>query len=375
MLSDRPLRILYIIDEMESLTAGGTERQILQMIAMAKRDGAEPCLCILRKTEWLDDSSPDVPIQRYCVDRLLSFKGISEVWKLFFWIRRQHFDVVHSFFVEANMIAPVLAWIAGVPVRIGSRRNLNHWMTSRYRFLQSVSNIFVTRLAANCVAVKDTVERTEKFASGRVDVIYNGLDVMRFHPDPNIRAAKRAALGIAEEEVVIGNTSTLRDPKGVPDFLRASAQVLKRTRGRILIIGDGPQRSQLEQLAAQLGVADRTVFAGAQTDVPPWLGMMDIAVLSSHAEGFSNSILEYMAAGLPCVVTDVGGNAEALAGCGRVVPAGAVDRLAAEIETLAQSFSLRQQLADCSLKRAGTFNLETSQSTLMGYYRRLVSES
>jgi glycosyltransferase involved in cell wall biosynthesis len=286
-------------------------------------------------------------------------------------LRQEQFDIVHSFFVEANILAPVLGKLTGIPVRIGSRRNLNHWMTARFRLFQSTSNLFVTRLAANCCAVKRRVEQSEWFAAGKIDVLYNGLDVEQFAPNKELRAVTRNALGISNEEVVVGNTSTLRSPKGVDDFLRATAIVAQQSNIRILLVGDGPLRPQLEQLAGELNVKGRTIFAGAQTNVPPWLHAMDIAVLSSHAEGFSNSILEYIAAGLPCVVTDAGGNAEAIDGCGKVVPIGNTRCLAEEILALVKSASLRQELSQKSLLRAAAFSLPQAQRTLISYYRDL----
>lgn len=372
-MSPTALRILYIIDEMEAITAGGTERQILQMIEMVRSEGAEPTLCLLRGTEWVDAEVHSVPVVRFDLRSLMSIGGLREMWGIYRWMRRERFDIVHSFFVEANVIAPILGWWAGVPVRIGSRRNLNHWMKFPYRLLQSFSNLFVTRLAANCDAVRRKVEATELFNKGKIDVIYNGLDTEQFRPDSAARMQQRAVLGISPDEIVVGNTSTLRAPKGVDDFLRAAASVVKTLPARILLVGDGPLRGELERLAAELHIAERTIFAGAQSDVRPWLAAMDIAVMSSHAEGFSNSILEYMACGLPCVVSDVGGNVEAVSDCGIVMPPGDVPTLGAAILELAQSQELRERLGACARNRALLFSLPSTQKALIDYYRKLVA--
>jgi glycosyltransferase involved in cell wall biosynthesis len=293
------------------------------------------------------------------------------MWRIYRWMRRERFDIVHSFFVEANILAPILGWWAGVPVRIGSRRNLNHWMTLPYRLLQSFSNLFVTRLAANCDAVRKKIEKTESFSRGKIDVTYNGLDTERFRPDPEARERQRAALGIAPSEIVLGNTSTLRPPKGVDDFLRAARSVVKTLPARVLLVGDGPLRVELERLAAELDISERTIFAGAQTDVRPWLAAMDVAVMSSHAEGFSNSILEYMACGLPCVVSGVGGNAEAVSDCGIVTTPGDVPALGGAILELARSQELRERLGACARNRALLFSLPSTQKALIDYYRKL----
>ena len=363
------MKLLLVIDEMESIAAGGTERQILQIATLTRNAGIDVEFAVFRGTEWLRRDHGDFVVHELGFERLSSLLDLKKIWAFIKLLKC--FDIVQSFFVEANIVTPVMAWVAGVPVRIGSRRNLNHWMTRKVRLLQSFSNLFVTRLAANCDAVRQKIEATELFSKGKIDVIYNGLDTEQFRPDPAARMQQRAALGISPGEIVIGNTSTLRAPKGVDDFLRAAGLVVKAVPAKFLLVGDGPLRGELERLAAQLGIAERTIFAGAQTDVRPWLAAMDIAVMSSHAEGFSNSILEYMACGLPSVVSDVGGNAEAVRECGIVTPAGDVPALSVSILKLAQSQELRERLGAGARNRALLFSLPATQKALLDHYRKL----
>ena len=363
------MKLLLVIDEMESISAGGTERQILQIATLARNAEIDVEFAVFRGTEWLRREQGGFVVHQLGFDRLTSLLNARKVGAFMKLLKR--FDIAQSFFVEANIVTPVLAWVAGVPVRIGSRRNLNHWMTRKLRLLQSFSNLFVTRLSANCEAVRIKVEQVESFSRGKIDVIYNGLDTERFRPDSAARTQQRAALGIAHNEIVIGNTSTLRAPKGVDDFLRAAKPVVEAVPAKILLVGDGPLRGELEQLATELGIAEHTLFAGAQTDVRPWLAAMDIAVMSSHAEGFSNSILEYMACGLPCVVSAVGGNAEAVRDCGVVFPPGDVPALSAALLSLARSQELRERLGACARDRALLFSLPATQKVTLDYYRKL----
>lgn len=368
----RPLKILYVIDEMQALTAGGTERQLLQMITLMKAAGHTVHLALFRGTEWLTEAEAGCPIRRCAIGRVFSPDGWRRLRALEAWMQAERFDVVQSFFVEANIFIPPRARRAGVPVVLGSRRNLNYWMGAFQRWLQRRSNRHVTRLVANCEAVKQAVAKFEGIAAERVDVIYNGLDVQRFRPDPARRTAQRRALGHGESEVVVGTVSVLRPVKGCETFVRAAAMVADHSpQARFLLVGDGSLRGELEQLGRELGISERLRFAGSQEDVRPFLQAMDIAVLASESEGFSNSILEYAASGKPIVASDVGGNREAAGEGGVMVPPADPGRLAEALIRLIDDPAGRARMASEALIHAQSFSLERAQATLSSYYQGL----
>jgi glycosyltransferase involved in cell wall biosynthesis len=214
----------------------------------------------------------------------------------------------------------------------------------------------------------------EKFPVDRIDVIYNSIDAGQFRPDPEIRMRVRNELQIADDHVVIGNVSTLRPVKGVQHFVAAAALVRKRApAARFLVIGDGPQRPAIERQIADLQLGSVFRLLGSQEAIAPYLQAMDIAVLSSESEGFSNSILEYMAAGLPSVVTDVGGNREALGdAAGAVVPPGDTKGLAEAILKMLDDPNQRRELTEKSLSRIeGVFSLESARGKLAVHYGHL----
>src|SRR6185436_5729374 len=99
-----PLHILFIIDEMHAITAGGTERQLLQMVALLKDSGFRVQLCILRGTTWLKEGDVGCPI-RFCeLASVFSLQGLRQLRALKQWMQRERFDVVQSFFVESNIL-------------------------------------------------------------------------------------------------------------------------------------------------------------------------------------------------------------------------------------------------------------------------------
>lgn len=371
------IRILYLIDEIESAEAGGTERQILQMIRHLRDAGFQPELCVLRGTDWLTEADAGCPVRLCHVRRLRSLRGAAELWRLRTWMKKRGFDVVQTFFPESNLIGPILSRLAGVPIVLGSRRNMNYWMSSQFAAAQRLANRFVTRLVANSEAVRDLVVRMEGIPASKVDVLYNGIDVERFRPSVERRAQTRSSLGLTEADQLIGNVASLRPVKGVLLFVSAAIQVAREFRAaHFLLVGEGPQRAEIEAMIRGSGFAPRFYLAGRQADVAPYLNACDIAVLSSESEGLSNSVLEYMAAGLPCVVTDVGGNREALGNDGaEFVPYGDANALATAISSLLRDPERRAKFSQAGRERANRlFSASETGKKLADYYRRMTSQ-
>src|SRR5205823_5348466 len=123
-----PLRILFLIDELEALH-GGSEQQVIQLIKLLKRSGEHVELAILRGTAWLTEKEAGCPVHFCELDSISSPSGIWGLCKLSRWIRAKKFDAVQTMFWEANLIGPPLAKISGAPIVLGSRRNLNYWMS------------------------------------------------------------------------------------------------------------------------------------------------------------------------------------------------------------------------------------------------------
>jgi len=366
-----PVRILYLIDEMQALTAGGTERQLLQMITLMKQAGADVRLGTLRGTEWLSAREAGCPVEHFHYRSFWRPGSLAELVRLRRWMRDERIQILQTFFVEANILGPIIGRMAGVSVILGSRRNLNYWMSSGTALLQRFANGFATRLVANCNAVKQFVVASEGVDADKVDVIYNGLDAAHFAPDPELRRTARQKHGFSNTDILIGATTVLRPIKGCETFIDAAKEVARQApQAQFVLVGDGPLRPALEARAA--GLKNRIHFVGAQADIRPFLNMFDIAVLASESEGFSNSILEYLAAGLPTVVTDVGGNPEAIDNAGVVVPVGPPAGLASALLNLLENPAQRATLSQRALARSKDFSLDTTQLKLEKYYRSLL---
>jgi glycosyltransferase involved in cell wall biosynthesis len=141
-------------------------------------------------------------------------------------------------------------------------------------------------------------------------------------------------LGIPSGNLIVGIIANLTPVKNHRCFLAAAALILKKVKHtKFLLIGEGPLKPELEKLARKLGISQHIIFMGACDNIPQVLDLIDVSVISSHREGFSNTILESTAMGKPIVATDVGGNSEAVQDgeTGYIVPPDNPDALAEKV--------------------------------------------
>lgn len=371
------LRILFLIDEMEAITDGGTERQILQLVQLARRLGHRPYIAVLRGTKWLTEEKAGCPVYLGEARSLLRPSGWREIFRLVRWMRANRFTILQSFFPESNIVGPWLARPAGIEWVIGSRRNLNqwqdrpNWVRPVLRMLQRLANRRTDCIVANSLVVIDEIARIEGVSTSKLRVAYNGIDLGKFSRMDDCRTRMRGMLGVGEDEILVGNISCLRPVKGLDKFVEAARLASEEdAKLRFVIVGDGSEKSTLAEQIRRDGLLDRIHLAGAQEDVLPYLAAMDIGVLSSLAEGFSNSLLEYMAAGLAIVATEVGGNREALEGAGILVPPADTHSLAEAILRL-HATDVRRQFGQAARQRVERFSTERAERRMEELYSEM----
>ena len=302
------LKIAFIIDTIESPTAG-TEKQLLMLIKHLDRSRFEPILFVLYSSHWLRHSFNLCPL--VVIDfRSLFYPSSYQHFLCFVkTLRKKQFDCIQTHFVESNIIGILAGRLAGVPCIISSRRDQGYWHTPAKIMLYKVLNHWVHYFVANCHATAKWASEIETIPRERIKIIYNGVELEQFQSvSTNDKNEIRHGLGLKQDSFVIGIVANLRPVKQVDTFLRAAALANSRLANlQFLIAGDGEQRKELENIASAAGIADKTFFMGKRTDVPKILAACDAAILSSSSESFSNSIVEYLASGLPIISTDVGG--------------------------------------------------------------------
>jgi glycosyltransferase involved in cell wall biosynthesis len=283
---------------------------------------------------------------------------------------------VHFFLPASYLVGGPLALLARMPNLVMSRRSLNLYQRKRplVSRLERWLHKRMDAILGNSGAVVRELIEVEGCPPNRVGLIHNGIDTTAFSGQPD-KAAIRAELDIDPKSFVAIIVANLIPYKGHGDLLDALSRVRDRLPQpwTLLCVGrDDGILPQLEDLARAQGIADRVRFLGERKDVPRLLAAGDIGLLCSHQEGFSNAILEGMAAGLPMVVTDVGGNGEAVADgeTGFVVPARDAGALSEAIVKLASEPSLR---AKQGKKARARVEAQFSIQTCVSKYDRLYS--
>lgn len=182
---------------------------------------------------------------------------------------------------------------------------------------RKVANRFLLSKKDHVVAVGDCVRDAlvehEGIRRDRVEVIYNGIDLAQYDPTVTERESVRQELGLSSDELIVMQVGRLNRLKDHITSVRAMAQLSKdHPRVRLVLVGDGEERSSIENTIDELNLHERVVLLGTRHDVPRLLQAADIFMLSSITEGIPLTLIEAMATGLPCVATRVGGNGEVI---------------------------------------------------------------
>jgi len=183
------------------------------------------------------------------------------------------------------------------------------------RWKRVLANRFMLRSCDRFIAVGECVRQSliahEGLPPNRVEVIYNGTDLAAYDPNRNQRPAVRQELGLAMDDLIIMQVARLNHLKDHRTAIRAMGLIHAMVpRAKLIIVGEGEERSTIDQLIGELGLGDCIRMVGARRDIPRLLQCADVFLLSSISEGIPLTLIEAMATGLPCVATRVGGNSE-----------------------------------------------------------------
>ncbi len=289
-------------------------------------------------------------------------------------LRRDRPHVLHFFLPEAYLIGGLVSLAGPRTVRLMSRRSLNAYQLRRpgSRTAERWLHRTLDGALANSRAVLAEL-REEGLPEDAVGLIYNGVR-RSAEPIPS-RTAARARLGIAPDAFVMAIVANLIGYKGHDDLLTALELVHERlpTGWRLVVAGEDRDAAAAIRARAAVGpLAGHVAFVGRQDPPTDIFAAADLVVSASHEEGFSNAVLEAMAAGLPCVVTDVGGNPEAVRDGidGLVVPPRAPDALAAALIRMALDATARDVMGAAAAARVQErFSVERCVSAYRRVYR------
>ena len=228
------------------------------------------------------------------------------------FVKQNDIHIVHTHDFYTNVFGMTGARIAKVPARIASKRE-TAMRSIPQAAVERIAFAFADKITVNAVAVRDFLMR-RSIDPDKIRTIYNGLDLQRLQPRTASRVKISLELQLPIDKKFVTIVANLRHKvKNLPMFLRAAQIVKKRFADAAFVVaGEGDLLPDLQRLARELQIEKDVFFIGRCTQVAELLLASDVCALSSTAEGFSNSILEYMAAQRPVVATQVGGAAEAI---------------------------------------------------------------
>jgi len=391
-MSLKKMKLIKIIYVTGALDIGGTETHILNLVPELSRIGFKPYIFSINGRGVLADELEARGIKVFTtwgarwvrslpsVLRVLFIVPLAflSLTKLIFCFRPK---IIHMFLPAAYVIGGFAAMIGGVPVRIMSRRSRNFYQ-ARHSFAASLERILhrqMTVLLGNSLKVVEDLQN-ECAQRNKIRLIYNGIHL------PDIRNAQsnlllRRDLGIDCNTLVFTMTANLIAYKGHRDLIEAFELIKGKLGGNWCLICVGDDRGvlkELKKLSCDVGVDKHVLWLGSRRDVTKILAASDIGVLSSHEEGFSNAVLEYMGAGLPSVVTDVGGNAEAVLNekCGLVVSARDPASIGRALLRLSKDSMLRATMGVAARNRIKKyFTLEHSVENYSNLYHDLLGKN
>lgn len=289
------------------LDLGGCERDVTKIAKGLDRSRFEPHVGCFRShgLRWDELKQAGVPLVEFPLHSL----GAPSSWRAWTqmarYLRERDIRLVHAYDVPTDVYALPVAWM-NERIAISSQLSYRGLAVPRTRHLLRLTDQMVDRVVVNCLAMQRHLVEDERVPPSRIYLCYNGVDTAEFYPLPGPRPER-----LRDASLVIGVVCALRPEKSLPTLLEAFAMVRSLKAGvKLILVGSGPVQPELEALSARLGLGEDCLFEPATSNVPFWMRGIDIFVLPSISEAFSNSLLEAMACGCCPVGSRVGGTPE-----------------------------------------------------------------
>lgn len=357
------MRVLHVID---SLNRGGAEVMLTAMAPLFRKRGLTCDISVLlQRPSPLEQSllDQDIHLRFTGVTQLYSPLQIVELSKLL-----NGYDIVHVHLFPAQLWAVLAALrLRSHPPLVTTEHNtwnarrlwwlrpMDRWMYPHYKRIACISDATADSLCQWCPAV-----------SKKIIVIPNGIPLDVFEN------AQPAAIAHVPDDIVrlvfVGRFEAQKDHATLLRALKALPHA------HLLLLGDGPLRSQLEKVARSLGITNRVSFLGWRNDVAAVLKASDIYVHSTHSDGFGIAACEAMAAGLPVIASDVAGLAQLVSGVGILFPVGDDKALAHHLAALIRSPERRREMSQAGLERARRFTIENTVDSYIRMYESVLRE-
>lgn len=338
----KPIVAHFITD----LDVGGAEKQLSIILPYLQESFENHVICAIGKgpiAQTLEQKH--IPV--HYLD-LSSRNDPRVLFQLYRALKKLLPDVLITYLIYADITGRIIGRLTGVNKIICSQRS-SLLERDYLRTLDKTTSNLVDVYTVQTRAHKHMLSKRLRVPMQKFFVIPNAAEII----NRKKKIGRRKQLGFNDDDIIVTYVGHMKKGKGHNDLLLAASQISNlqfpiSKSFHLLLVGDGVLRKQLEKEADTLGIKDNVYFPGKRDDVPELLAMSDIFVLPSHGEGMSNALLEAMAAGLPCVVSDIEVNKEIITdgGNGLLFKTKDVNDLSSQLQKLIMNADLRRQLGE-----------------------------
>jgi glycosyltransferase involved in cell wall biosynthesis len=348
---------------------GGGQWSLYHLLKYLNRDGFRPVLLCPEEGPLVEKAraiAVDVVIQN--IGRIRHLNPLS-LWKLLRTLKREKIHLVHTDAPTQTLYAGIAAKIVGIPLLWHIRASDPEWFWDRV----------LSSLIARHVLVAESIRRRFEWfeKSKKAVVIHNGLDIEEFDTLSVTPAGLRKAHALDRKTVLLGCLGRLEPKKG-QELAVAALRYVDTNNVKLMLVGEGEEAyvRRFKELTRELGVSQKVIYTGYREDIPSLLQEIDILVFPTLTEAFSRVILESMAASIPIIATDVGGNSEAVVHgiTGYIVPPQDVQALANRINELINDRGKRKKMGKAARARVkDLFTMERHVALIEKLYHEVLT--
>ncbi|MBP6754392.1 MAG: TIGR03088 family PEP-CTERM/XrtA system glycosyltransferase [Alicycliphilus sp.] len=311
MREGRPVRVVHVV---HSFGIGGLENVIVQLINRLPPERFEHVVLALTTVSDFQQRVAQAGVRFIALNKPPGH-AVPLYPRVYRLLRELQPDVLHTCNLAALELVP-LAWLARVPLRVHAEHGWDahdrHGNNPRYRRLRRLYRPFVSHYVVVSQDLDDYLGRAIGVPAHRRSLIANGVDTDTFAPAHGVAQAVSGCPFEPSKHWLVGTVGRLQTVKNQPLLARAFVRAVQRQpamrdTARLIIVGEGPLRAEIERVLADAGMTDLAWLPGARSDVADVLRSLDLFVLPSQTEGTSCTLQEAMASGLPVVATAVGG--------------------------------------------------------------------
>jgi glycosyltransferase involved in cell wall biosynthesis len=297
---------MNILLAIQNLEVGGAERQAVELACGLKKLEHKVTICCLNSLGPLAEEVTSRGVVVVCLGKKFKY-DFTVIFRFFKLLKNNNIDVLQTFLFGADLWGRLAARLAGVKVLLTSNRSGGVHYENKELWFERVLWPLSDGIISNTNIGRELLHKNIKIPLSKTYFVPNGYDLNKFNGLPD-KGSVKSELGFTNDQFVAVITGSLKPVKNHKMLIESARLIVEKNNKIVfMVIGGGVLELELLQMTKKYGLKDNIIFLGLRQDIPRLLQTADVGILTSKWEGMANSILEYMASGLPVVATDVGG--------------------------------------------------------------------